>query len=285
MGEQILPLRLHALGPPEVYAGENLVRFSTRKTMALLFYLAIEARAQPREHLATLFWPEASPERSHASLRNTLGHLQKAFRQIGGQAGISYLSIAHNTLGLHPDATITLDLQVVEQAYATARSDRTNRLLPEGTASLPILQSAADSLRGDFLAGFSLPDAPLFDDWAVIQKEVWHRRMDLILDRLSEIQYTRGEFSSAVETTAHWIALDTLNEAAYRRKIRAYFASGERQQALETYEACRAKLAAELGIEPDPDTAALAERIRTHTSACSFTFASSHFFQTNLRLP
>lgn len=63
-----------ALGPPEVHLGEHLVTFPTRKTLALLIYLAIEAGLQPREHLATLLWPEATPERSYASLRNTLGH-------------------------------------------------------------------------------------------------------------------------------------------------------------------------------------------------------------------
>jgi DNA-binding SARP family transcriptional activator len=265
MADQVLPLHLYALGPPEVRLGENLVTFPTRKTLALLIYLAIEAGAQPREHLAALLWPEANPERSHASLRNTLGHLQTALRQASGQAQTSYLSVTHNSLSLDPDADIDFDLRTVERAYAQARADRSSRTLPEGLASLPLLQSAAACQRGDFLAGFSLGDAPGFDDWAAIQREVWHRRMSLILDRLSEIQFARGEFSSATETASRWIALDGLNEVAYRRKMRAHFAAGERGQALETYEACRAILAAELGIEPEPDTAALGERIRTQT--------------------
>jgi len=60
-----------------------------------------------------------------------------------------------------------------------------------------------------------------------------------------------------------------MNENAYRRKMRAHFAAGERGQALETYEACHAVLAAELGIEPEPETAALAEVIRTQSSSVS----------------
>ncbi len=52
--------------------------------------------------------------------------------------------------------------------------------------------------------------------------------MGLILDRLSEIQYASGEFAGAAETASHWIALDALNEVAYRRKMRAHFAAGER---------------------------------------------------------
>src|SRR5512142_1775096 len=107
MGDDFLTLHLLILGPPEVYLGENLVAFSTRKTLALLIYMAIEARTLPREHLAALFWPEANPERSHASLRNTLAHLQKALHQGSDQAGPSYLSITHQSLGLNPASEIT----------------------------------------------------------------------------------------------------------------------------------------------------------------------------------
>ena len=261
--DQTLSLHLTALGSPEVHLGEKLLILPTRKTLALLFYLAVEARNLPREHLAALLWPEANAERSYASLRNTLGHLQAALRPAGGKTQTPFLSVTHNSLGLNPDADISLDLQTVEQAYALARAERSSRMLPDGSASLPLLRSAAACQRGDFMAGFSLGDAPAFDDWAVIQREVWHRRLDLVLDRLAEIQYASGEFASATETASRWIALDTLNEAAYRCKMRAHFAAGERGQALETYEVCRAALDAELGIEPDPDTTALAERIRT----------------------
>ena len=262
MAQEAASLQLHLLGVPEVRLGAKLLTFPTRKTLALLIYLAVESGAQPREALATLFWPEASPERSHGSLRNTLDHLQTALRQASGQTQTSYLSITHNSLGLNPDAEIDLDLHMVEQAYTQARADRSSRMLPDGSSSLPLFQAAAACHRGLFLAGFSLSDAPGFDDWMTIQREVWHRRLGLILDRLSEIQFAHGEFAGVTETASHWIALDALNEIAYRRKMRAHFAVGERGQALETYEACRAILAAELGVEPEPDTTTLAESIR-----------------------
>jgi DNA-binding SARP family transcriptional activator len=259
-------LHIFALGPPEVRLGEHPVTFTTRKTLALLIYLAIEVGLQPRDHLASLLWPEASPERSYASLRNTLGHLHGALRQASGEAQTPYLSITHHAMGLNPDADIDFDLQTVENAYKLAHADRSSRTLPDGSASLPLLQSAVACQRGNFLAGFSLGDAPGFDDWVAIQREVWHRRLNLILDRLSEIQFARGDFAGVTETASHWVALDVLNEVAYRRKMRAHFAAGERGQALETYESCRTILATELGVEPEPDTAALAERIRTQVS-------------------
>ena len=113
--------------------GEHLVTFPTRKTLALLIYLAIEVVLQPRDHLASLLWPEASPERSYASLRNTLGHLHGALRQAGGEAQTPYLSITHHAMGLNPDADIDFDLQTVERAYKLAHADRSSRTLPDGS--------------------------------------------------------------------------------------------------------------------------------------------------------
>ena len=151
-----MALRIFVLGSPEVRLGEHLVNFPTRKTLAILLYLAVEKGMQPREHLATLLWPESNPERSYANLRSTLSRLQKVLYQINGQDQINFLSITHNSLGLNSDVNIVLDLETVEHAYASARADRSSNPLPDGSASQPLLQSAAACYRGDFLAGFSL---------------------------------------------------------------------------------------------------------------------------------
>lgn len=255
-------LRLNLLGPPEVHLGEIRLSFPTRKTFAVLIYLALEKRPQPREHLAALFWPEASTERSHASLRNTLGHLQAVLRQASEVTESGYLSVTYGTLALHPEAQVLIDLDLVEQAYQHARTDRSSRTPREESADPALLMAAANQYRGDFLVGFSLSDAPEFDAWASNQRESWRRRLGLIFDRLSEVQFVQGDLASAAESAALWITLDSLNEGAYRRKMRAHFAAGERGQALETYELCRASLLAELGVEPDPETELLAARIR-----------------------
>ena len=260
-------LHLYALGPPEVRLGENLVTFATRKSLAMLFYLAIEKNQQPREHLASLFWPDSNPEQSSASLRNTLSRLQSALRTTSGQAKLPYLIITNTSIGLDPDANIHLDLETVQRAFTLANTDRTGKSLSDASADLAVLQSAADCQRGEFLAGFSLGDAPGFDDWVGLERENWQRNLGVILDRLSEIQFARGEFVEAAQTAARWIAMDTLNEAAYRRKMRVHFAAGERGKALETYDVCRNTLNSELGIAPEPDTDALAERIRSQPAA------------------
>src|SRR3972149_10814302 len=114
VASQASQLHLHLLGPPEVRLGEKLLTFPTRKTLALLIYLALEGGPQPREHLAALLWPESNPDRSRASLRSTLNRLLSSLRHAGGKVQTSLLSIDQNALTLRPNASLDLDLRSVE---------------------------------------------------------------------------------------------------------------------------------------------------------------------------
>lgn len=238
-------LRLHLLGPPEARIGQETLSFPARKAFALLVYLAVEGGMQPRERLAALLWPESSSSRARATLRNSLHQLRTALPDGG------FLHVERDALGFNFEANVLLDVQEV----ATV-----SRQLADGP-SIENLQAALEHYRGDFLEGFSLGDAPAFDDWASIQRERWHRRLDALFDALSEAQFERGRVRAALETTRRWLAHNELNEIAYRRLMRLYAAAGRRAAALQAYETCRELLASELGVEPAAETWALAVRV------------------------
>src|SRR5437667_392503 len=61
------------------------------------------------------------------------------------------------------------------------------------------------------------------------------------------------------------LGFDPLNEEGYRRLMRLRFSRGDRIGALRAYANCRAVLADQLQVEPEPETVALAKRIR-HTA-------------------
>jgi DNA-binding SARP family transcriptional activator/tetratricopeptide (TPR) repeat protein len=66
---------LHILGLPKLWDRRGaLVRFRTRKQLALLTYLHFEGRERPlsRDRLAGLLWPGTSPEKSRHSLSQAL---------------------------------------------------------------------------------------------------------------------------------------------------------------------------------------------------------------------
>jgi len=242
-------LRLRLLGTPEVHHSGRVVNFPTRKAQALLAYLAVEGGVHTREKVAALLWPEGDAEHARGSLRYTLGALRGALDEDGG---VPHYAADRGVLGFDAGAPFDLDTHTVEVAYAASGRD------PHG--AMEALVQAGEVCRGPFLEGFSLRDAPEFDEWAGSQREVWHRRVAAVLDRLSQLQWEQGAVEAAVEAAARWLRLDVLEERAHQRLMQLHLAAGDPSAAIRVYEACRAVLGKDLGAEPSPETERLGER-------------------------
>jgi TolB-like protein/Tfp pilus assembly protein PilF len=71
-----------------------------------------------------------------------------------------------------------------------------------------------------------------------------------------------GELDAAVSTASDLVELDALDEAAHRLLIECLARTGRRIEALQQFETCARNLRAELDVAPDPETVALADRLR-----------------------
>ena len=253
------------LGPPEVRHADQTLLFSTRKELALLIYLAVEGRIHLRKNLSEQFWPEGDARHGRAALRITVLHLRHLLGEDAGVDPVPHLLIQRDTLGLDLTPAVELDLHILNEAWTLARaSTRTALTMPEEAhrTLLARLQRAISLPRGEFLEGFSLRDAPAFDDWVRFQREYWHLRTSEAFDRLSQMQFEAGELEAAIETVSRWLVLAPLQEDAYRRLMRLHFAAGDRVAALHAYDTCRARLSTGMQTEPTPETVALASRMR-----------------------
>ena len=228
-------LYLALLGPPEVRHGNSMLLFSTRKELALLIYLAVEGRVYSRKKLSEQFWSEGDARHGRAALRITLLHLRHLLGEANDADPVPHLLIKRDTLGLNLTSAIELDLHILHEAWTLARSStHTTLTMPEDARRglLAKLRGAVSLPRGEFLEGFSLRDAPAFDDWVRFQREYWHLRTSEVFDYLSQIQFEAGELEAAIETANRWLLLAPLHEDAYRRLMRMHFAAGDRAAAL-----------------------------------------------------
>jgi len=116
------------------------------------------------------------------------------------------------------------------------------------------LHRAADLVRGPFLAGFSLPDRPEFDEWATLERQLWERRFLETLAALIEHHTARREYSAAIYAAQHYLSIDELAEEIHRRLIQLYALSGDRSAARRQFERCSDTLDRELGVSPLPET-------------------------------
>src|SRR5438105_3993123 len=258
-------LYLTLLGPPEVRHADQVLLFSTRKELALLIYLAVEGGVHSRKNLSEQFWPEGDARHGRAALRITLLHLRHMLGEGADVSPVPHLLIKGDTLGLDLTSALELDLHILLEAWTSARAS-TNTTSPMPAEAhrtlLARLQRAISLPRGEFLEGFSLRDAPAFDDWVRFQREYWHLRTSEVFDRLSQMQFETGELEAAMETVSRWLVLSPLHEAAYRRLMRSLFAAGDRAAAPHAYDTCRARLSTGMQTEPTPETVALASRMR-----------------------
>ena len=258
-------LYLALLGPPEVRHADQALLFSTRKELALLIYLAVEGHVHSRKKLSEKFWPEGDAMHGRAALRITLLNLRHLLGEGADTSPVPHLLIKRDTLALDATSPIELDIHILLEAWTQARaSPPTTLSMPEEARRglLATLQHAITLPRGEFLEGFSLRDAPAFDDWVRFQREYWHLHINEVFDRLSHMQFEAGELEAAIETVNRWLVLSPLHEDAYRLLMRLHFASGDRIAALHAYDTCRARLAAGMQTEPTLETVALANRMR-----------------------
>jgi len=237
------PLTIRLLGIPEVNLGNQPLSFRTRKVLALLTYLAVEQRMHSRESLMALFWPESPSSSAAASLRVTLSRLRQGL----GQADEILITEAGN-VGFDSNYPIDLDL------------DWLNTAVREDTP-LDDLRSIPTVDRGEFLEGFSLPDAPAFDDWISIQRGACLRQLEKIYDRLSQHLLSVYDSGAAVEIASRWVRRAPLSEQAYRRLMAAQALNGQRPAALLTYQQLQDELKKELGVQPSRETVLLADNI------------------------
>src|SRR5918997_7029337 len=218
-------LSVAVLGPPDVRHGQRCLAFPTRKTLAVLVHVLVEGGVHPRDKLTALFWPDSDEVSGRASLRTTLARLREGLEETTEDR---HLVVDRNVVSFDTSSDFELDLHVLQSAYGLARSLTGTARQPGETPRTvtPQLQRAVDAWRGEFLDGFSLRDAPDFDEWTSLQRETWQKRMEIVLDRLSLLYSEAGSTASAIETADRWVRLNPLEEVAYRRLVGGPFLCG-----------------------------------------------------------
>ena len=203
-----------------------------------------------------MLWPDADPDTSRGRLRRLLHRLQKV-------VGKDLLSPTSETLGLHPETTLWVDVLAFQQALATCLA-RDRPAGPLNPTCIAQLSDAVALYTDDFLAGFTLPDSPTFDEWQTYQTEWLYQKLLQALDQLVAACQAQGMDTQALAHAVRRVALDPLHESAHRQLMQLYAANGQFSAALHQYETCVRILREELNIAPAPKTTALYDQIRQH---------------------
>ncbi len=220
------------------------ITLPTRKAEALLAYLALQpGQHHGRDNLAALLWGRQTDEQARRNLRNCLASLRKAL----GPAAAAVIDADKASIMLRADA--------IEVDVATLRQ------VTNGDRTVP----PADAIRlcnGELLAKLSLREAG-WEDWLSLEREAARKLQAEVLRHVTESRLEQGDGEAAVASAEKLAHLDPLDESSQRLLMRTYTAAGRRSAALTHYQTAKALLASELGVEPETETTALLEAIKT----------------------
>lgn len=236
-------------GPPCAERDGVPVSFHRHHALALLAFLAVTDRPHSRETLAALFWPEMDEVAAHAALRRDLYYL-------GCAIGKGWLHCEEHCLALPAQPGLSVDVRrFVALAANVIGHDHPAGQVCDGC--LAALAEAARLYRGDFLAGFTLRRSVEFDDWQSATTENLRLALADVLAKLAVGLEARGQIDLALAHARRRLALDPLDESSHRLLMRLHAEAGNRAAVARQYETCVKTLAAEMGIEPAPETTAL----------------------------
>lgn len=253
-------LSLALLGPFRATVGDRPVTaFRSEKVRALLAYLAIESE-QPhsRQALAGLLWPDLPTRHSMDNVRVTLYRLRHTLDAARPGLSDQALTVTRQTVQLNA-AAVRVDVAQFEAGLATAAPPHP---LPLNAALQTQLAQAVALYQGELLAGFSLADAPAFEEWLLLRREQLAMRAQMALKMLADSHEAQGELEQAHTYAARLLELDPYAEASRRQLMWILAQRGLPDQALAQYAMLRKLLRDELGVEPNAETVSLYEQIR-----------------------
>jgi DNA-binding SARP family transcriptional activator/predicted ATPase len=251
-------LKLRLLGAFSLERDGQPCLLSYEKGRALLSYLAMTpGRAISRASLATMLWPELVRETALANLRQVLHDLRQTLNEAGAKA--PPLQVDREAIRLDPVADLEIDvLQFSAPATACPAIPCPEYCDP----CLEQMERLAGSYRGEFMAEFSLPECPDFEEWLQVQREALHLRALALLTRLAECHERNKAYAGALPFALRFLELEPWSEEGLRRTMRLFALNGQRSDALAQYETSCRVLKRELGVLPSDETMALEALIR-----------------------
>jgi predicted ATPase/DNA-binding SARP family transcriptional activator len=246
-------LALSLFGPFQAVLDERpLSGFVSRRAKALLIFLAVEAnRPHSREELVGLLWPDYPESSARANLRSVLANMRNV---IGDhEATPPFLTITRQTIQFNLESNFHLDV-----------ADFLQESLPRILDDLAVerLEKAVGKGGHTFLAGFSMPDSPAYEEWVLLKRAVIERQISATLLCLARHFEEQDELERALRHARQWADMDPWQEEAHRLVMRLLASAGRRNEALQHYETCRRLLAEELGTEPTESTRKLYEQLQ-----------------------
>lgn len=187
-------IAVNLLGELSIYRDGVLVKLpASKRTRALLAYLAFTARPHRRDRLCEVFWE--IPDDPRGALRWSLSKI----RPIVNDNGYMRLSADRERVAL-----LTSDVVIDVNELATQIS--------QAETTVAELEATEQQLQRPFLEGIDLPNQALFQQWLSGERQEINRLRGKALARLAST--AESSLETKLKWTRIWIELEPFNTGA-----------------------------------------------------------------------
>lgn len=235
-------MEFRILGPLEVVSGERRLDLGGARQRALLALLLIEAnRVVSTDRLVDELWPAPPPARAPAILQDHIYHLRRSLepgRAPGAPATVVVTQAPGYVLRVEPHQLDARRFEALAEegraALASGRADQASQRFDE----------ALSLWRGPALAGvahepFAAAEAARLDELRLA-----------VIEQAIDAALALGRHGAVVAELENLVSAHPLRERFRAQLMVALYRAGRQAEALRAYQAGRAMLGEELGIEP-----------------------------------
>lgn len=242
-------VRIYLTSQVRIEHGERLLGerdLPGRQGRVVLAQLVAERdRPVTRDELAEELWLEDPPSAWEKAVMALVSKLRSALRRAG--LGDDALKTSFRCYQLRLPADTWVDIEAAADAVHRAE---TALATGDPKAAYPWAYVAYHIGRRPLLAG---EDGPWVRRTQVRLREIHLRALDSIV----ECAAANGELAEAIQAAEDALAVEPFRETTYQRLMRVHAGTGNRAEALRTYERCRSVLSEELGVPPSAETEAV----------------------------
>jgi len=237
-------VQVEVIGAGAVRRGDAAVTglgLGGRRARVALAALALADGPLPADRLAAMIWPDNPPPTWPVALRGVIRALRAALEPVGA-GGQRLIVTTPSGYRLAHDASVDLDLmeESLAESGAMAAAGRHETAI---AIAEPLTGLDGDSLLPGEDGSWLASHRARADALAL-------RALELVAGSAGAL----GDHHRAVAAGRAAVSASPLNERAHRTLFRALRGAGDRAGVVQAYEACRAVLAEQLGVDPAPET-------------------------------
>jgi LuxR family transcriptional regulator, maltose regulon positive regulatory protein len=232
-------LRILALGVPEVYLNDVLVKYwRMAQTLEVFFFLLHAGKPVHKEQIGIALWPDTDNSTDQA-VRSCIYYLRKILSRhcIISHGGTYELQLSN----VYSD-NIWYDVQIFHKYHKLAKDAiNTNN----DVNARKFFNEMALLYRGDYVSSF-------YSDWCSAERS---KLKDIYIDvhyQLALIAWRSQQFDECISHWHHLLAIDSCLEEAHLGLMNCYLKQEKRGLALRQYRMCVDILNQELSVQPGP---------------------------------